>query len=195
LPVREVGAGLAEVIKYGLIDDAPFFEWLAANSGAIRKLEPQRLIEAVRKCCESKAAIVARDEQESGVRALLNLGHTFGHAIETAAGYGVWLHGETVAMGMVMAADLSARMGWLDGGGARRIRQVLEEDYQLPVIPPPSIDVTQYLELMATDKKVAAGKIRFVLLRAIGRAELTAEVSPELLQQTLGAGEKLCRRQ
>ncbi len=193
LPGREVGAGLAEVIKYGLIDDAGFVKWLATNSEAICRLDHEYLVQAVSACCESKAAIVARDEQESGVRALLNLGHTFGHAIETASGYGTWLHGETVAMGMVMAADLSARMEWLGWDEAARVREVLQDKFKLPVIPPPEIGVSQYLELMATDKKVAAGKIRFVLLRGIGQAELTADVDPGLLQQTLTAGEQLCQ--
>ncbi|MEQ8954313.1 MAG: 3-dehydroquinate synthase [Gammaproteobacteria bacterium] len=195
LPVREIGAGLAEVLKYGLINDKQFFDWLAEHGEAICRLDRDPLVEALRKCCESKADIVARDEQESGVRALLNLGHTFGHAIETATGYGTWLHGETVAMGMVMAADLSARMGWLQWDDAWRIRQVLENGYKLPVIPPASISVSRYLELMASDKKVAAGKIRFVLLQAIGAAELTADVAPDLLEQTLNAGAGLCRPQ
>ena len=127
LPEREVKAGLAEVLKYGLINNAEFFKWLAANSESILALEHEHVSEVVRVCCEAKAAIVAQDEKEAGVRALLNLGHTFGHAIETVTGYGAWLHGETVAMGMVMAADLSRRLGWLSSADAQQIRQALNK--------------------------------------------------------------------
>lgn len=125
--------------------------------------------------------------------ALLNLGHTFGHAIETASGYGTWLHGETVAMGMVMAADLSMRLGWLDQPTAGHIRSVLEENFSMPVIPPADITVEQYLNLMASDKKAELGKIRFVLLRALGQAVIEADVDSDLLNETLTAGHQLCR--
>ncbi len=192
LPEREVKAGLAEVLKYGLIVDADFFRWLTENSASIAALDAQTLPEAIRICCETKAAIVAQDERESGKRALLNLGHTFGHAIETAAGYGTWLHGETVAMGMVMAADLSRRIGWLDADSAGHIRKVLEENYRMPVIPPADISVERYLDLMASDKKAEQGTIRFILLRAIGDAAIEGEINSDDLVATLTAGDQLC---
>ncbi len=192
LPEREIKAGLAEVLKYGLIADPAFFDWLARHAAGLLALDTELLGEAVARCCRAKAAIVARDERESGVRALLNLGHTFGHAIEAAVGYGTWLHGEAVAAGMVMAADLSWRLGWLDAASARRIRGVLEEDFGMPVIPPADISVDRYLELMASDKKSERGKIRFVLLRAIGAAEVAADVDPGQLARTLTARAALC---
>lgn len=192
LPEREVKAGLAEVLKYGLIYDPEFFEWLASNSAGISGLDAGLLSDTIKKCCEIKAEIVAKDERESGVRALLNLGHTFGHAIETASGYGNWLHGETVAMGMTMAADLSCRLGWIDKAVAQRIRGVLEENFGMPVLPPADISVEQYLDLMLSDKKAELGKIRFVLLKAIGQAVVHGDIDAELLEQTLTAGDNLC---
>mgnify|MGYP001217451016 CR=1 FL=1 len=193
LPAREVKAGLAEVLKYGLISNPEFFYWLAENSEAILRLDQECLAELVRVCCEAKADIVAKDERESGIRALLNLGHTFGHAIETAAGYGTWLHGETVAMGMVMAADLSVRLGMLEQRSAGKIRAVLEENFGMPVIPPADITVDRYLDLMASDKKAELGKIRFILMKAIGDAVITGDVDGEALSATLTAGHQLCR--
>jgi len=192
LPVREIKAGIAEVVKYGLINDEAFFEWLAANSDGIVSLDTDIIAEAVKICCAAKADIVAQDEKESGVRALLNLGHTFGHAIETATGYGTLLHGETVSMGMVMAADLSRRLGWLSTDQAGRIRQVLEQNFGMPVEPPADITVEQYLELMSSDKKAELGKIRFVLLKAIGEAVIEGDIDGELLESTLTAGSQLC---
>lgn len=192
LPEREIKAGLAEVIKYGLINDSAFFAWLAENAAGLLTLDPERLGKAIAKCCRAKADIVARDERESGIRALLNLGHTFGHAIEAAAGYGAWLHGEAVAAGMVMAADLSRRIGWLDAESAHRIRSVLEKDFGMPVIPPADISIDRYLELMASDKKAEQGRIRFVLLKEIGRAVIADEVERSLLAQTLTAQAGLC---
>lgn len=192
LPEREIKAGLAEVLKYGLIIDSPFFDWLEANAAAVSQLVPAELTRAVRRCCEIKAEVVARDEREGGLRALLNLGHTFGHAIETATGYGTWLHGETVAMGMVMASDLSRRLGWLDAADAQRVREVLENNYGMPVIPPADISVEQYLDLMASDKKAEQGQIRFILLKAIGEAVIEGGVDPQLLQETLQAQDQLC---
>ena len=192
LPEREVKAGLAEVLKYGLINNAEFFKWLAANSESILALEHEHVSVVVRVCCEAKAAIVAQDEKEAGVRALLNLGHTFGHAIETVTGYGAWLHGETVAMGMVMAADLSRRLGWLSSADAQQIRQVIEENFGMSVEPPADITVEQYLDLMSSDKKAELGKIRFVLLKAIGEAVIEGDVESELLESTLTAGSQLC---
>ena len=194
LPEREVKAGLAEVVKYGLINDSDFFDWLARNAAGMLALEPDLLTEAVARCCRAKADIVARDERESGMRALLNLGHTFGHAIEAAAGYGAWLHGEAVAAGMVMAADLSSRLGWLDPAAARRIRAVLEDDFGMPVIPPADISISRFIELMSSDKKAEQGRIRFVLLKGIGRAVIAdEEVERSLLEQTLTAQAGLCR--
>ena len=192
LPAREIRAGLAEGLKYGLINDAEFFSWLTQNSERIKALDSGCLAQAISRCCQAKAAIVAEDEKEAGRRALLNLGHTFGHAIETAAGYGTWLHGETVAMGIVMAADLSMRMGWISGDTAAAIRAVLEKDYGMPVVPPADIPVEKYLDLMASDKKAELGKIRFILLRGIGEAVLEGDVDSELLKATLSAGDQLC---
>lgn len=193
LPEREIKAGLAEVLKYGLISKPEFFRWLASNSDAILRLDHDCLTEAVKTSCRAKAEIVAEDEKESGVRALLNLGHTFGHAIETATGYGTWLHGETVAMGMVMAADLSMRLGWLPSAQAAEIRSVLEQKFGMPVVPPADIGIEQYLELMASDKKAELGKIRFVLLKSLGSAEMVGEVDGAVLEATLLAGTDLCK--
>ena len=193
LPEREVKAGLAEVLKYGLIHDAEFFDWLAANSEGVAACESALISQTIKTCCEIKAELVAKDEKESGVRALLNLGHTFGHAIETASGYGTLLHGETVAMGITMAADLSRRLGWIDLSVAWRIRAVLEKNYGMPVLPPADISVEQYLDLMLSDKKAELGKIRFVLLKAIGEAVVDGDIEPALLEETLTAGDGLCK--
>ena len=192
LPEREIKAGLAEVVKYGLIRNAKFFDWLAENSKPISGLEDAYLVRAIKTCCEMKAGIVAQDEKEIGIRALLNLGHTFGHAIETAAGYGTWLHGETVAMGIVMAADLSRRLGWLDVSSAQRVRAVLEKNFGMPVVPPADISVDQYLDLMSSDKKVEQGEIRFILLKDIGSAVVEGNIAIETLRSTLTAGHGLC---
>lgn len=192
LPEREIKAGLAEVVKYGLIRNAEFFDWLAENSKPILGLDDVYLVRAIKTCCEMKAGIVAQDEKEIGIRALLNLGHTFGHAIETAAGYGTWLHGETVAMGIVMAADLSRRLGWLDVSSAQRVRTVLEKNFGMPVVPPADISVDQYLDLMSSDKKVEQGEIRFILLKDIGSAVVEGNIAIETLRSTLTAGHRLC---
>ncbi|MCG8415817.1 MAG: 3-dehydroquinate synthase [Pseudomonadales bacterium] len=193
LPEREVKAGLAEVLKYGLIIDADFFGWLEANAEAVSSLASAELTQVIKTCCEIKADVVARDERESGIRALLNLGHTFGHAIETAAGYGTLLHGETVAMGMVMAADLSCRLAWIEPSTAQHIRQVIETKFGMPAVPPADITEQQYRDLMASDKKAEQGKIRFILLKAIGEAVISADVDSALLTQTLTAGPELCQ--
>lgn len=173
LPDRELGAGLAEVVKYGLLGDAEFFAWLEAEADGLLARDKERLQHIVRRSCEIKAAIVAADERERGQRALLNLGHTFGHAIERCAGYGEWLHGEAVAAGMCMAAAFSARLGWLQPGDVARSRKLLTR-LRLPV-EPPQIPPGDFLAAMALDKKVLAGQIRLVLLRAIGNAEVTAD--------------------
>lgn len=193
LPVREVKAGLAEVIKYGLINKPAFFDWLAENSAGLLALNPALIGNAIKISCEAKAEIVSKDEREGGVRALLNLGHTFGHAIETASGYGVLLHGETVAMGMVMAADLSKRMGLISADEASKIRTVLEENFGMQVVPPADITVEQFMNLMASDKKAELGKIRFILFKALGNAYIEADANQEMLLQTLTAGENLCK--
>jgi len=191
LPDRELKAGLAEVIKYGLIDNLPFFQWLEGNIDALVAGDQALLAEAVRVSCQDKARIVAADEKEGGVRALLNLGHTFGHAIENAMGYGAWLHGEAVAAGMVMAADLSARLGWISVADARRAKALLQRA-GLPVAPPADISVQDYMRLMAFDKKVVGGKIRFILMRGLGQAVIESGIDAALLEQTLEAKEHLC---
>lgn len=171
LPDRELSAGLAEVIKYGLIRDLPFLEWLELNLERLLAREPQALAEAICRSCANKAQVVAADERESGERALLNLGHTFGHAIETGVGYGEWLHGEAVAAGMMMAADLSALLGWLRAEDVKRVERLLLRA-ALPVYGAP-MTVERYLELMQHDKKVEDGKLRLVLLKKLGAALLT----------------------
>ncbi|MFP5382730.1 MAG: 3-dehydroquinate synthase [Gammaproteobacteria bacterium] len=183
LPPRELRAGLAEVIKYGLISDRPFFDWLEANVDALCSRNIDALTEAIERSCRNKAEIVAADEREEGVRATLNLGHTFGHAIETGAGYGAWLHGEAVAAGMVMAMDLSVRLGWLPDGERQRAEALLVRA-GLPVRPP-EMDADTFLSHMQVDKKNVSGKIRLVLLKGIGQAVVTDDFSPRLLGETL----------
>ena len=184
LPARELAAGLAEVIKYGLIYDSEFFVWLENNVEGLLQLDPQRLAQAVLVSCETKARVVEQDERESGLRAILNLGHTFGHAIETVMGYGNWLHGEAVAAGMMMAIDLSIREGLIDEALRKRSIELLSRA-GLPISPPDNITVEQYLDVMAIDKKTLDGNIRLVLLRSLGEAFVTADYSPDKLQQTL----------
>jgi 3-dehydroquinate synthase len=174
LPGREFAAGLAEVVKYGAACDAGFFVWLEAALERLVARDADTVAHAIFECCRIKAAIVADDERESGVRALLNFGHTFGHAIEAGAGYGSWLHGEAVAVGMVLAADLSVRVAGLPGADSERMRALLERA-GLPTRAPP-LGAERYLELMGRDKKVEAGKLRFVVLEAIGHAALRAGV-------------------
>ena len=184
---RQLAAGLAEVIKYGLIRDAAFFDWLEENIENLKARDKQALAYAIERSCALKAEIVAADERESGQRALLNLGHTFGHAIETGTGYGNWLHGEAVATGMLMAADLSARHGWLSEEAVTRTEKLLQQS-NLPTSPPDEMDTARFLELMAVDKKVVDGGLRLVLLKAIGDAILTSDFDAELLNETLAAG-------
>ncbi len=192
LPRREIRAGFAEVLKYGLIGNADFFDWLIFNSQALLDLDYDYLCETVHICCKAKAEVVSADEKESGKRALLNLGHTFGHAIETATGYGKLLHGEAVAIGMVMAADLSRRLGMLNSSAAPEIRNALENEFGFSVIPPASISANKYMELMRSDKKVEQGKIKFILLKAIGSAVITQDVNEKALKETLTCGNRLC---
>jgi len=184
LPPRELSAGLAEVIKYGLICDAGFFDWLESNINGLLAGDEELLAQAVLVSCQNKARVVELDEREGGLRAILNLGHTFGHAIETSMGYGKWLHGEAVAAGMVMAIDLSIREGSID----EQVRQrgvALLKQAALPVNPPPEMTVEQFLEAMAIDKKNVDGKIKLILLRALGEAFITDQYSHEKLLQTL----------
>ncbi len=181
---RQLAAGIAEVIKYGLIQDAEFFSWLEQNMEQLLARNTDTLIHAIERSCQCKSEIVAADERESGKRALLNLGHTFGHAIETGTGYGSWLHGEAVAVGMAMAADLSARHGWLSDTDVERIRALLIRA-RLPVAPPAEISRQRFLELMSVDKKVDDRGLRLVLMNAIGAAKLCSDFDRTLLQQTL----------
>ncbi len=183
---RQLAAGLAEVIKYGLIRDAEFFSWLEANMDALNARDTDALIYAIERSCRCKAEVVAADEREGGVRALLNLGHTFGHAIETGMGYGSWLHGEAVGAGMRMAADLSAREGWIGDQDLQRIERLLVKA-KLPVRAPEEMSSEQFLELMAVDKKVMDGGLRLVLLKGIGDACVTEAFDPGRLRQTLDA--------
>jgi len=186
LPARELSAGLAEVIKYGLIHDREFFDWLETNIDGLSSLDQDLLAQAVLVSCQNKARVVELDERETGLRAILNLGHTFGHAIETVMGYGNWLHGEAVAAGMVMAIDLSIREG-LIGEDVRQRALALLQRAGLPVNPPAEITVEQYLDAMAIDKKNVDGKIKLVLLRALGEAFITDEYNHDKLLQTLTA--------
>ena len=185
LPPAELRAGLAEVIKHGAIRDAAFFDWLESNIDALLRLDRGALAYAVKRSVEIKAAVVAVDERETGLRALLNFGHTFGHAIEAGLGFGAWLHGEAVAAGMVMAADLSARLGMLDRADADRLSRLVARA-GLPVAGP-ALGPARYLDLMAIDKKAEAGRIRFILLDRLGAARISDSVPPGTLQATLSA--------
>jgi len=185
LPDRELRAGIAEVIKHGFALDAAFVEWLEANVEKLVARQRDALTYAVRRSCELKARVVAADEREAGERALLNFGHTFGHAIETGAGYGSWLHGEAVAAGMVMAAELSSLMGDLRKTEVSRVRELLKRA-GLPV-KGPALAPERLMELMATDKKAAKGRTRFVLLQSIGRAALRGDVDDALVRQAIVA--------
>jgi 3-dehydroquinate synthase len=185
LPDRELSAGLAEVIKYELIDDPEFFRWLEANMAALRQRDSAALAHAIERSCADKAAIVAQDEREAGRRALLNLGHTFGHAIETGMGYGQWLHGEAVGAGMCMAARLSRRLGWMAADEVERVERLVAAA-GLPTAPPP-LGADRFEALMAVDKKVQGGKLRLVLLHGIGKAVVTGDFSRQALRQLLEA--------
>jgi 3-dehydroquinate synthase len=183
LPDRELSAGIAEVVKYGLIGDAGFFAWLEANMDRLVARDPVALTHAIEVACRNKAAVVASDEREEGVRAMLNFGHTFGHAIESGLGYGKWLHGEAVAAGMVIAARVSQKMGLVDADAVERTIQLLHRA-RLPV-QGPKLGVDRYLELMGHDKKVEGGKLRFILLRSIGDAFISDAVPREVLDIVL----------
>ena len=184
LPERELRSGLAEVIKVGPIADAAFLDWTEANLDALLARDRTALAYAIRRCCEIKAAVVAEDERESGLRAILNFGHTFGHAIEAGMGYGVWLHGEAVACGMVLASDLSMRLGLMPASFVERMRSLCERA-GLPTRAP-DLGAARWLELMRGDKKAEAGALRFVVIEALGRAAVRG--APEaLVRETLAA--------
>ncbi|MDP1559317.1 MAG: 3-dehydroquinate synthase [Nitrosomonas sp.] len=185
LPEREFRSGIAEIIKYGLIRDLVFFEWLELNMARLLARDPETLHEAIRRSCENKAEIVAEDEKENGIRALLNLGHTFGHAIENGMGYGAWLHGEAIAAGIIMAADLSRRMALIGESDVMRIHRIFLQA-GLPVTAP-KLSPEKYLQLMALDKKVSAGKIRFILLNRIGEAVIHTDIPVAMLTETIQA--------
>jgi len=186
LPPRELSAGIAEVVKYGLISDYDFFVWLENNIAKLMSGDKEALAYAVKRSCENKADVVAQDEREGGLRAILNLGHTFGHAIETAQGYGNWLHGEAVAAGMVMAADLSWRRGAISKDDLVRIIKLLEHA-NLPTKAPADMSPEVFKSLMGVDKKVLDGRLRLVLLEAMGKAIITSDIDADLLQQTFDA--------
>ncbi|MFY9179349.1 MAG: 3-dehydroquinate synthase [Venatoribacter sp.] len=190
LPDKELSAGLAEVIKYGLISDQNFYTWLQENLSAILARSHAALAFAIERSCQNKAAVVAQDEKEGGIRAILNLGHTFGHAIESHQGYGHWLHGEAVAAGMLQAADLSWRLGKISQHEVQQLRQLLSQA-KLPVAGPSDMSENDYLTRMQVDKKVLDGRIRLVLLEQIGKAWITSDAPHELLLQTLRAGNQL----
>ena len=185
LPERELRAGIAEVIKHGFILDLQFVDWLEANIDRLLTRDRAALSHAVRRSCELKAQVVAADERETGLRAVLNFGHTFGHAIEIGAGYGQWLHGEAVAAGMMMAAELSARAGTLRREDVDRIRALVARA-GLPVLGP-RLGIDRYLELMQGDKKAAGGQVRFVLLDGLGRAMLRGDIDASLVRESIAA--------
>jgi 3-dehydroquinate synthase len=185
LPDRELRAGLAEVIKYGLIVDREFFDWLDMNAEKLLARDTDALTYAIKRSCEVKAGIVARDEHERGDRALLNLGHTFGHAIESATNYSTWLHGEAVGAGMLLAADVSQRLGWVSAADVARVEQVLNKFGLRTDVR--SLPATTIAENMKIDKKVAAGRIRLVLLKGIGKSVITGEYDDAALRETLRA--------
>jgi 3-dehydroquinate synthase len=184
LPDRELSCGLAEVIKYGLIGDLDFVTWLEQNMRSLRSRDQDTLAKAIEISCSDKAKIVAADEFEKGSRALLNFGHTFGHAIETCAGYGNWLHGEAVAAGMLLATKMSCALGWLGQADVDRVGALLDSA-GLPLEPPADMSADQFLELMAVDKKVVDGEIRLVLLKAIGKALITKDYDKQILRKVL----------
>lgn len=182
---RQFSAGMAEVIKYALLGDIDFLCWLEKNIDSIMERDPDAISFIIERSCQSKADIVIEDEKEKGVRALLNLGHTFGHAIENAKGYGVWLHGEAVALGMLMAADLSHKMGRLPASDVARVRAILLAA-KLPVSGVKGVSSEQLRQLMSVDKKVLDGQLRLVLFASLGQAEIVPDAPEEMILQTLG---------
>ncbi|KAK4346948.1 hypothetical protein RND71_033287 [Anisodus tanguticus] len=190
LPDKELASGLAEVIKYGLIRDAEFFEWQEQNMPLLLGRDPTAFTYAIKRSCENKADVVSQDEKEGGLRATLNLGHTFGHAVETGFGYGQWLHGEAVAAGMVMAVDMSRRLGWIDDSLVERVHKILQQA-KLPTSPPETMTVEMFKSIMAVDKKVADGKLRLILLKGpLGNCVFTGDYDQKALDETLRAFSK-----
>ncbi|AJP42709.1 3-dehydroquinate synthase [Alteromonas australica] len=184
LPEREFAAGMAEVIKYGIIYDAPFFAWLEAHIDALKALDTHVLSDTIKRCCEIKAEVVAKDEKEGGLRAILNLGHTFGHAIEAEQGYGNWLHGEAVAAGTILACLAAEQLGWFTSSETRRVRTLMSA-FSLPVEGPSNMGMDDYVKHMKRDKKVEAGNIRFVLPKGMGTAVVTKDVTNDILANIL----------
>ena len=187
LAERELRAGCAEVVKYGALGDAAFFGWLEDHVDDLRARDPQTLADAIAHCCAQKAAIVVRDETERGERALLNFGHTFGHALETALGYGTLLHGEAVAIGMCLAARLSAQLGRASAADAERLSDLLQR-FGLPTTLPAGTDTQHVLDLMRLDKKNVSGRLRLILWRGVGCAEVASDVREDALREVLASG-------
>jgi 3-dehydroquinate synthase len=186
LPPRELSAGLAEVIKHGAIADADFLDWIEANTSALLACNTDAMAHAVLRSCEIKSAVVSADEREGGIRATLNFGHTFGHAIESGLGYGEWLHGEAVGCGMVMAADLSARLGQIGQADAQRLKQIIESMH-LPIAPP-KLGTQRFIELMQVDKKTEAGQIRYVTLASVGAARIQQVPDATVIETLVATG-------
>jgi 3-dehydroquinate synthase len=186
LPERELSAGLAEVIKYGLIGDKDFYHWMLNNTAGLMAKNAELLSEAIYRSCHNKAVVVALDEKEGGIRATLNLGHTYGHAIETDQGYGHWLHGEAVSVGILMAADLSNRLGWISLDEIAELKKFLIE-CKLPIVAPESMTNDDFIDRMLVDKKVLDGRIRLVLLKEIGEAVVTSDFDIEVFNQGLNS--------
>jgi 3-dehydroquinate synthase len=186
LPPRELSAGLAEVIKHGAIADADFLDWIEANTSALLACNTDAMAHAVLRSCEIKSAVVSADEREGGIRAKLNFGHTFGHAIESGLGYGEWLHGEAVGCGMVMAADLSARLGQIGQADAQRLKQIIESMH-LPIVPP-KLGTNRFMELMQVDKKTEAGQIRYVTLASVGAARIQQVPDTTVIETLVATG-------
>lgn len=184
LPTREFAAGMAEVIKYGILGDSTFFEWLESNKADILAKKPSVLAYMIQQCCQCKADIVSKDEKEAGLRALLNLGHTFGHAIEAEQGYGVWLHGEAVAAGMVLAAKLAMNKELLTASDLRRIESLISA-FELPIVAPSDMNFDSFVKHMKRDKKNLGGRLRFILPTAIGASEMRDDITEEELKQIL----------
>jgi 3-dehydroquinate synthase len=186
LPARELSAGLAEVIKHGAIADADFLNWIEANTSALLACDTDAMAHAVLRSCEIKSAVVSADEREGGIRATLNFGHTFGHAIESGLGYGEWLHGEAVGCGMVMAADLSARLGHIGQADAQRLKQMIKAMH-LPIVPP-KLGTERFMELMQVDKKTEAGQIRYITLGSIGAARIQQVPDATVIETLIATG-------
>ena len=186
LPPRELSAGLAEVIKHGAIADADFLDWIEANAGALLACDTDAMAHAVLRSCEIKSAVVSADEREGGIRATLNFGHTFGHAIESGLGYGEWLHGEAVGCGMVMAADLSARLGQINKMDAERLKRIIASMH-LPIAPP-KLGSQRFMELMQVDKKTEAGQIRYITLGSIGAARIQQVPDATVIETLVATG-------